>query len=265
MTRSNQPPTVLTIAGSDPGGSAGMQADLKTFAAFGVHGLSVITAITAQNTRSVSAVRVLPAALVLAQLDALRADFNIAAVKIGMLGNAANVRAVATWLRANRLRHIVVDPVLVSSSGRVLLDRKGTSVLREELLPLADVLTPNLPEAHTLLGKQPRSLDDLSTLAQQLRALGTRSVLLKGGHARSGRSVRDIFVDTRGIVNFEHARLRYAVRGTGCALASAIAAGLARGAATRVAVRDAEAYLQRAYAQARKIGKGAARVLAHIE
>lgn len=263
MPSSKLPPCALSIAGSDTGGSAGMQADLKTFAACGVHGLSAIAAITAQNTRTVTAVRVLPAKLVLAQLDALHADFNIAAVKIGMLGNAANVRAVARWLSAHRLRNIVLDPVLVSSSGRALLDARGHAALRDELLPLADVLTPNLPEARALLGI-PATFEDAIAMAQRLRALGSRAVLLKGGHAQSARTVRDVFVDARGVAIFEHARRAYSARGTGCTLASAIAAGLARKRRLRDAVADAEAYLQAAYARARRTGKGAARVLGHI-
>src|SRR5258708_9236329 len=137
MLRAKLPPCVVRIAGSGRRGRAGVQADLKTFAACRVHGLSVIAAITAQNMREVTAVRVLPVKLLLAQLDALHADFNIAAVKIGMLGNAANARAVARWLPAHRLRNIVLDPVLVSSSGRALLDARGLTTLRDELLPLA--------------------------------------------------------------------------------------------------------------------------------
>jgi hydroxymethylpyrimidine/phosphomethylpyrimidine kinase len=253
----------LTIAGSDSGGSAGVQADLKTFAAHGVHGLSAVAAITAQNTREVIAVRVVPATLLLSQLEALHADFHIASVKIGMLGNAANVSAVARWLRVHELRNIVLDPVLVSSSGRRLLAARGVAVLREELLPLADVLTPNLPEAQTLLGGADAGAKAID-MAQRLRALGARAVLLKGGHAKSTRGVSDVFVDARGIVAYEHPRKPYDARGTGCTLASAIAAGLARGRSPRAAVKAAEAYLQGAYARARQIGKGAARVLAHL-
>jgi len=263
MRHPRLPPCVLTIAGSDPGGSAGMQADIKTFAAHGVHGLSVITAITAQNTREVTAVRVLPAQLLLTQLDALHADFRIAAVKIGMLGNAANVRAVAHWLQAQRLHNIVLDPVLVSSSGRALLAARALAALRDELLPLADVLTPNLPEALALLGLKDANADAID-MARRLRALGAGAVLLKGGHAESARVVRDVFVDARGIVTYEHARRAHAARGTGCTLASAVAAGLARGRAARAAVNAAEVYLQNAYARAQEVGRSSARVLAHM-
>ncbi len=263
MPRSDLPPCALTIAGSDPGGGAGVQADLKTFAACGVHGLSAIAAITAQNTRAVTAVRVLPARLLLAQLDALHADFNIAAVKIGMLGNAAAVRAVARWLQARRLRNIVLDPVLVSSSGRALLDTRGFAALRNELLPLADILTPNLPEAQALLG-MPDPREDAVATAQRLRAFGARAVLLKGGHAPSARVVRDVFADAQGAVKYAHARRAYAARGTGCTLASAIAAHIALGSTPRAAVDAAETYLQGAYARARAIGKGAARILEHV-
>lgn len=263
MPRLKLPCCVLTIAGSDPGAGAGLQADLKTFAAHLIHGLSVVTAITAQNMREVTTVHALQPKLLLAQLEALHADFNIAAVKIGMLGNAANVHVVARWLRERGSHNIVLDPVLVSSSGRRLLGTHGLAVLRDELLPLADVLTPNLPEARALLGATAANAE-AADMAQRLRALGARAVLLKGGHASSARTVRDVFVDSRGTVGYEHPRRKYEARGTGCALASAIAANLALGRTPRAAVKAAEAYLQTAYARARAIGKGRARVLAHL-
>src|SRR5580765_4114130 len=150
MSRTNIPPSVLSIAGSDSGSAAGVQADLKTFLAHGVHGLTAITAITAQNTGAITAIRVLPQSMLLAQLDAVLSDFRIAAVKIGMLGNAANTRLVAHWLRQHRLPNVVIDPVLVASSGGRLLADSAIAVLRRELLPLAHVLTPNVPEAETL-------------------------------------------------------------------------------------------------------------------
>lgn len=263
MPQLKLPPSVLTIAGSDPSGSAGVQADLKTFAAHGVHGLSAIAAITAQNTREVTAVHVLPASQLLAQLEALRTDFNIAAVKIGMLGNATNVRIVARWLHEQGLHNIVLDPVLVSSSGRPLLGARGLATLRNELLPLADVLTPNLPEAQALLGITDANAAAID-MAQRLRALGAGAVLLKGGHAAAAKKVRDVLVDAQGAVTYEHPRRAYEARGTGCTLASAIAAGLARGCVLREAVSAAEAYLQTAYARAHKRGKGATRVLEHL-
>lgn len=262
MNRTSLPPSVLSIAGSDSGSAAGLQADLKTFAAYGVHGLTAVTAITAQNTQTISAIRVLSPQILLAQLDAVRADFRIAAVKIGMLGSAANVRAVARWLRTHRLRHIVVDPVLAASAGNRLLAPAALASLRRELIPLAEVLTPNVPEAEALLGHPIRTPADLRAAARELRGFGARSVLVKGGHLDT-RSIRDCLADDDGVVEFTHRRRRFAARGTGCTLASAIAAGLARGLPTRDAVERAERYLQRAFRDACKIGRGSARILHH--
>lgn len=262
MKRSEQPACVLSIAGSDSGSAAGIQADLKTFAAHDVHGLTAITAITAQNTRAITAVRVFSPQIVLAQLDAVWADFRIEAVKIGMLGSAANIRAVAGWLQTHRLRHIVVDPVLAASSGNRLLPRTALASLRRELLPLAEILTPNVPEAESLLGRDIRTPADMRTAARELRELGAHAVLLKGGHL-DAKQVRDVLVDDEGIVEFVHRRRDYAARGTGCSLASAIAARLARGSSLRDAVRGAERYLQIAFRDARPIGKGASRILRH--
>jgi len=262
MKRAEPLPCVLTIAGSDSGSAAGIQADLKTFAAHSVHGLTAITAITAQNTRTITAVRVLSPQIVLAQLDTVLADFRIAAVKIGMLGSVANVRAVAHWLRMHRLRNIVVDPVLAASSGNRLLAPAALSALRRELIPLAEVLTPNVPEAEALLGRPIRTSADMRAAAQEMRGLGARTVLLKGGHLDT-TSVRDYLADDDGVVEFIHRRRNFSARGTGCTLASAIAAGLACGLSTREAIERAERYLQRAFRDARKIGQGAARILHH--
>lgn len=262
MTRTTLPPCVLSIAGSDSGSAAGLQADLKTFAAYGVHGLTAVTAVTAQNTRSIHAVRVLSPQMLLAQLDAVLADFRIAAVKIGMLGSAANVRAVARWLQTHRMRNIVVDPVLAASAGNRLLAPAALAALRRELVPLADVLTPNAPEAEALLERPVRTPVDLHAAAEDLCGLGARSVLAKGGHLET-RSIRDYLADDQGVVEFTHRRRRFAARGTGCTLASAIAAGLARGLSTREAVERAEHYLQRAFRDARAIGRGPARILHH--
>lgn len=262
MKQTERPPCVLSIAGSDSGSAAGLQADLKTFAAFGVHGLTAVTAITAQNTRTITDVRVLSPRIVLAQLEAVRADFRIAAVKIGMLGTAANVDAVAGWLRAHRLRNIVVDPVLAASSGNRLLPAAAVAKLRRALLPLAAVLTPNAPEAEILLTRPLRLASEVPGAARDLRKLGAHSVLLKGGHLDT-EPVRDYFLDGAGAVEFIHRRQRHSARGTGCTLASAIAAGLALGLPLREAVARAERYLQDAFRNARPIGKGASRVLQH--
>ncbi|MFT3790038.1 MAG: bifunctional hydroxymethylpyrimidine kinase/phosphomethylpyrimidine kinase [Rudaea sp.] len=227
-----------------------------------MHGLTAITAITAQNTHAITATRVLSAATVLAQLDAVAADFRIAAVKIGMLGSAANTRIVARWLRDHRLPNIVLDPVLAASSGHRLLAADALSTLRRDLLPLARVLTPNVPEAETLLGRRIRSLADMRAAARDLRALGADAVLIKGGHLE-GATVRDHFLDANGNKEFTHRRRHYAVRGTGCALASAVAAGLACGWSLRVAVGRAERYLQEAFATAQRRGHGPSRILEH--
>ncbi|MGH8122294.1 MAG: bifunctional hydroxymethylpyrimidine kinase/phosphomethylpyrimidine kinase [Rudaea sp.] len=260
-------PCVLSIAGSDSGGCSGIQADLKTFAALGVHGLSAIAAITAQNLRSVESSQILPARLLLAQLDALIADFPIAAVKIGMLGNAANIRAVAHWLRAQRLRNIVLDPVLISSSGSRLLTLHGIDELRSALLPLADIVTPNVPEAEALLGCRIRSVREMRQAAHALLQHGARAVLLKGGHfnhATPSTRVRDYFIDANSETRFEHARRAFAARGTGCTLASALAVGLALDRTPLLSARCAERYVQSCLRRSTRPGKGAQRMLGHI-
>lgn len=266
MSYRTLPPCVLSIAGSDSGGCSGIQADLKTCVAFGVHGLTAITAITAQNTRAVTSTKVLPAALLLAQLNALHADFRIAAVKVGMLGSAANVRAVAQWLRTHRLRNIVLDPVLLSTGGSNLLTARGLSELRRALLPLAEIVTPNLPEAEALLRCRIRSLAEMREAAHELLRYGARGVLLKGGHfvGEDPAQVCDYFVDARTETRFEHARLPFAARGTGCTLASAVAVGLAQGYAPLPAVRRAERYLQACLRRAVPMGKGVQRTLVHL-
>jgi hydroxymethylpyrimidine/phosphomethylpyrimidine kinase len=250
-------PNVLTIAGSDSGGASGIQADLKTFAAFGVHGLSAIAAVTAQNMDSLMSIHRVPPHELERQLQALFAGFDIAAVKIGMLGSSANVIAVAAALRAARARNVVLDPVLASTSGAALLSARGVRALREQLVPLADVLTPNLPEAQVLLGSRVRDAD---AAARELRALGARAVLLKGGHAR-GRVVRDVLADARGGGEFLHTRLSVRARGTGCVLSSAIACGLAAGRSARAAVAAAEEFLQTALRASYTPTRGARRVL----
>ena len=252
MPKSAITASALAISGSDSSGGAGIATDLKTFAAFGVHGLAAITAVTAQTTRQVSAIHRVPAAQVAAQIRAAFADFRVGAVKIGMLGSAPVARAVAHALRDASPRHIVLDPVLASSSGTALLSSAGLRVLREELVPMTTLLTPNLPEAEILLG---RRIADPAQAACDLRAFGARAVLLKGGHGR-GREVCDVFADANGIVELRHPRLRIRSRGTGCALASAIAAGLARGHTLRVAVAEAESFLQRALARSYRAGNG---------
>lgn len=257
MPKSVSIPTVLTIAGSDSSSGAGIAVDLKTFAAFGVHGLAAITAVTTQTTQRVRAIHRVPAAHVEAQIRAAFADFRIVAAKIGMLASAPIVSAVARALRDTAPGHIVLDPVLASSSSTSLLSATGLRALREELLPMATLLTPNLPEAEILLG---RRIVDSAQAAHDLRALGARAVLLKGGHGR-GREVCDVLADARGIVEWRHPRLAMRARGTGCALASAIAAGLARGRKLRAAVAGAEAFVHRALMQSYRAGVGEVRHL----
>lgn len=216
---------VLTIAGSDPGGGAGIQADLKTFSALGAYGMSAITALTAQNTLGVSAVHVVPSAFVAAQLDAVFGDIECAAVKIGMLANADIVRTVAQALRRYRPPHVVLDTVMVSKNGHALLAPEAVEALRLELLPLADLITPNLPEAAVLLD-QPPATDEtaMAMQAQALRDLGARNVLLKGGHL-GGANSPDWLLTEQGSERFDAPRLPMRnTHGTGCTLSAALAA-----------------------------------------
>lgn len=256
------PPIALTIAGSDSGGGAGIQADLKTFQARGVHGLSVIAAITSQNTRGVTAVHTVPLKHIRSQLDAVFEDFPVAAVKTGMLGSASVTRLVAKEMQARQPAHLVVDPVMISTSGARLLDEDAVLAMVEELIPLASVLTPNLPEAEALLGRRIRKPQDFDKAGTALLALGARSVLLKGGHADE-RHVIDRFYDEGGVMELRHRRLPIEGHGTGCTLASALAAELAKGHAPRSAVRRAVAYVQRALDRSYRPGAGQVHVLGH--
>ena len=255
-------PVVLTIAGSDSGGGAGIQADLKTFLARGVHGTSAITAVTAQNTRTVSSVHVLPAREVRAQIDAVFADFPVAAVKTGMLASAPVIRTVARALRRHPGLPVVVDPVMIATSGARLLAADALRVLIDELLPLATVLTPNLPEAAALAGIDTSDPRNLRHVIEKLLALGPRAVLMKGGHAR-GRVVRDRFRDADGTLEFVHARRAGEAHGTGCALAAALAAELAKGRSPRRAAALAVAYLQRALTRGHALRRGGPALLRH--
>ena len=255
------PTTCLTIAGSDSGGGAGIQADLKTFAALGVHGTSAITALTAQNTQGVTAVHPVPMKHLRAELDAVFDDFGIAAVKTGMLGDAGMVRCVARELERRKPRWLVVDPVMIATSGARLLDRQAVRVLIERLIPLADVLTPNLPEAEALTGIAIRNARDGQRAAAILRDFGARAVLLKGGHGR-GRTVIDRWFDTHGSFEIRHRRLPFDAHGTGCTLSAALTAELAKDRPPRTAARRAVAFVQRALVGAYAPGRTALRVLA---
>lgn len=255
--------SVLTIAGSDSGGGAGIQADLKTIAAYGLHGLSAIAALTAQNTRGVSAVHVAPSALLRAQLDACFDDFNIAAVKIGMLANARVINVVADVLEQRHPAFIVLDPVMVASSGATLLDPRALQALRTRLLPMATVLTPNIPEAELLLGHAIEDGADAEAALVELLELGASAVLLKGGHL-AGRELVDRLDDGRHLHEFVHERLKVEGHGTGCTLASAIACKLALCASLADACADAADYVNGALRHSARPGKGPLSVLDHL-
>ena len=257
-------PCALTIAGSDSGGGAGIQADLKTFAAHGVHGLSAIAAMTAQHTRGVTAVHVPPVGFLRAQIDACFDDFRICAVKLGMLATSEVIHAVADALEAHRPAHIVVDPVMVATSGARLLADDALEAMRSRLLPMATVLTPNIPEAELLLGTPISDGAAAERALEALRALGASTVLLKGGHLDEGDRVLDRFGDAQGTLRFEHERIAVEGHGTGCSLASAIAANLCLGLAPRAACAAATDYIAAVLATAYQPGRSAVAVLDHM-
>ncbi len=258
--------SVLTIAGSDSGGGAGIQADLKTFAAHGVHGLSAIAALTAQNTRGVTAVHVPPVEFLRAQLDACFDDFDVRAVKIGMLANREVIDTVVDALTRRRAAKpdlaVVLDPVMIATSGARLLEDSAIAALRTRLLPLATVVTPNAPEAEALGSGAIRSRDDLEPAAARLLASGARSVFLKGGHV-PGDPVRDLYLDSVGSNAIEHPRIDVEGHGTGCTLSSAIAANIALGMAPRDACLSASDYVHRALLAGSTPGLGGLTVLGH--
>ena len=247
--------TALTIAGSDSSGGAGIQADLKTFAAHGVFGCSALTAVTAQNTLGVTAVAELDAAMVVAQIDAVLADFDIHATKIGMLASAAIVIAVSDALARHRLQNVVLDPVMIAKGGARLLDERAVDAIRTRLFPLATVVTPNVFEAEALTGRSIANLDDQRAAATALMALGPRAVLVKGGHLE-GAAI-DVLHDGRETIELRADRIdtRH-THGTGCTLSSAIAARLALGDDLTTATRQAKAYVTRAIEQAPGLGRG---------
>ncbi|KAB8140845.1 bifunctional hydroxymethylpyrimidine kinase/phosphomethylpyrimidine kinase [Chloroflexia bacterium SDU3-3] len=246
---------VLSIAGSDSGGGAGIQADLKACAAHGVYCATALTAVTAQNTLGVTAVQLLPPPMVEAQIAAVLSDIGADAVKTGMLGDAAIIAAVAAALGHFGVRQLVVDPVMVAKGGDQLLARDAVAALRELLLPRALLLTPNLPEAEVLLGRAVRREQDMRDAARDLLAMGPQAVLLKGGHLE-GEPV-DVLCDGAGLVELRSRRVDTPnTHGTGCTYAAAIAALLALGAPLREAVARAHAYLAGAIAHAVPLGGG---------
>ncbi|MGH9399170.1 MAG: bifunctional hydroxymethylpyrimidine kinase/phosphomethylpyrimidine kinase [Thermoanaerobaculia bacterium] len=239
-----RPPVAVTIAASDSGGGAGIQADLLTFAAHGVHGAAVLTAATAQNTVSVTAIEPLPPRFLRKQMDAGFGDLRPDAVKIGMLFDGPRIRAVAAGLRRWKAKNVVLDPVMVSKSGARLLSAAAVSILKAELLPLCDLVTPNRPEAEALSGLRLSTESDRRLAAGEIADLGARAVLVKGGHGR-GRQVRDLLFDGRWFTVFAAPRIATrATHGTGCTLSSAIAANLARGFSLEESVLAAIAYLR---------------------
>ncbi len=257
MSSESKIPIALTIAGSDSGGGAGIQADLKTFSALGVYGASVITALTAQNTQGVTGIHDTPPDFITAQIDAVFSDLDVAAVKIGMVSRPAAIVAIVDGLKRWTPAHVVLDPVMVATSGDRLLSADAIDLLRTRLIPLAQIITPNLPEAAALLELPIATTEaEIEGQGQKLLALGCPAVLIKGGHGEGAESV-DYLVT-------ENARLRLAAprtktnntHGTGCSLSSAIAAGLAKGCSLEDAVRNAKAYVTAAIAAADRLNVG---------
>lgn len=245
----------LTIAGSDSGGGAGIQADLKTFAALGVYGMSALTAITAQNTVGVQGVFNLPPEFVALQIDSVVTDIGVDAVKTGMLSNVGIIEVVAEKVRQHQLPHVVVDPVMVAKSGDPLLEPEARQALVELLLPLAEVLTPNLHEARVLTGGSVGGLEDMHRAAEAIHALGPQYVVLKGGHLEADPA--DVLFDGQRCVVLRGERIATPhTHGTGCTFASAIAAGLAKGLTVEEAVREAKAYITEAIRHGLPVGHG---------
>jgi hydroxymethylpyrimidine/phosphomethylpyrimidine kinase len=252
-------PIALTIAGSDSGGGAGIQADLKTFSALGVYGASVITALTAQNTLGVTGIHDTPPEFITAQLDAVFSDLDVMAVKIGMVSRPAAITAIVEALERYKPAHVVLDPVMVATSGDRLLAPEAIELLRTRLIPRASVITPNLPEAAVLLdAKVAVTETEIESQGRSLLALGCPAVLIKGGHGDGPESV-DFLVTASSTLRLPAPRSKTRnTHGTGCSLSSAIAAGLAHGRALEAAVRDAKAWVSAAIAAADQlqVGKG---------
>ena len=248
--------TALTIAGSDSGGGAGIQADIKTFAAHGVYGTSAITALTAQNTVAVTGVHLAPAAFVVAQIEAVANDIGCDAVKTGMLATAEIVTAVAAAVTRLGLPNLVVDPVMVAKSGNHLLAESAVEAMRRDLVSVADVVTPNIPEAEVLTGRSIRSLDDAVAAAHAIRAMGARAVIVKGGHL-DRPDIVDLLVYGDRVVELVGPRVPGVhTHGTGCTFAAAIAARLALGDDLEAAARAAQAYVAGAMRAGVPLGRG---------
>ena len=249
-------PVALTIAGSDSGGGAGIQADLKTFAALAVHGTSAITALTAQNTLGVIEVLEVPPAFVRVQIDAVMADIGAAAAKTGMVSSAAIIEVVAAAILQHGLRNLVVDPVMVAKGGARLLREDAIEALRGRLLPLAAVVTPNLPEAEVLLGRPIRTLDERRQAARDLVGLGARAAVVKGGHADDQLAI-DHYFDGDELVELQSPRFATAnTHGSGCVFSAAIAAEMAKGSDSLAAVHGAKEFITGAIERSLEVGRG---------
>jgi hydroxymethylpyrimidine/phosphomethylpyrimidine kinase len=248
-------PKALTIAGSDSGGGAGIQADLKTFSAFRVFGMSVITAVTAQNSVGVQAVENLPAGFVASQLRSVLSDFGVDAAKCGMLSTASIIEAIAATLGETPIAKLVVDPVMVAKSGDPLLQPDAREALIKRILPLALVVTPNLPEAEALAGIPVQTRADMEEAARRIHALGPRYVLVKGGHLKG--DALDLLWNGRELTSFSTPRVESSnTHGTGCTFSAAIAAALSRGQALGDAIREAKAYVTKAIREGFTLGRG---------
>ena len=256
-------PRALTIAGSDSGGGAGIQADLKTFAALRVYGMSAITSVTAQNTCGVEGVYDVPADVVAKQIDMVAQDIGVDAAKTGMLSNADIVHAVADAVKRNGIEKLVVDPVMVAKSGDTLLQTAARDALVREMLPLAYVLTPNIPEAEALTGLRVANLEDMQEAARALHAKGPRYVVVKGGHLAGAEAV-DLLFDGASFQTFSSARIDTKnTHGTGCTFSAAIAGLLAKGFDVVASVEGAKAYLTKAIRHALPLGKGHGPLMHH--
>jgi len=250
---------LLTIAGSDSGGGAGVQADMKTFSALGCYAMSVITALTAQNTVRVSGIFPVPAAFVAKQIDAIFEDIGADAVKIGMLNDAAIIRAVAERLKVHHAKNIVLDPVMVAKSGDKLLQSEAINALKSELFPIVGLLTPNLPEAEVLLDGEIHTRKDMEDAAKGLKMFGARAVLVKGGHSNEATCADCLLTADNQIHWFENPRIdTQNTHGTGCTLSSAIAAFIGKGTGTAEAVAKGKTYISEAIeaGKAHRLGKG---------
>jgi hydroxymethylpyrimidine/phosphomethylpyrimidine kinase len=250
-------PVALTIAGSDSSGGAGIQADLKTFAALGVYGASVITALTAQNTNGVTGIHQVPAAFVTAQINAVFSDLDIGAVKIGMVADLAVIDAIAAGVARWSPKHVVLDPVMVATSGDRLLAAEAVDALRTKLIPLMSLITPNLPEAAVLLNEPVAASESaIESQGRRLLAMGCQAVLIKGGHGEGAESI-DYLVSSSGTIALAAPRITTKnTHGTGCSLSSAIAAGLAKGEDMETAVRNAKTWISAAIAAADRFTVG---------